>query len=142
PEPVQVPTEGGYDKTTTSITTYSDGTVLKSTEIAHFFEDGVERKNSEGVNTVVKNTVHIEGANYFYLIFLIFIQVIYITLVYGPIAAFLVEIFPVKIRYTSMSLPYHIGNGIFGGLLPAVSTYLASNAKLSNNPTFYLEGLW
>lgn len=141
-EPVEVPTEGGYDKTTTSVTTYSDGTVLKSTEIAHFFEDGVERKNSEGVNTVVKNTVHIEGANYFYLIFLIFIQVIYITLVYGPIAAFLVEIFPVKIRYTSMSLPYHIGNGIFGGLLPAVSTYLASNAKLSNNPTFYLEGLW
>jgi hypothetical protein len=63
-------------------------------------------------------------------------------LVYGPIAAFLVEIFPVKIRYTSMSLPYHIGNGIFGGLLPAVSTYLATNAKTSGDPTFYLEGLW
>ncbi|WP_312138534.1 MFS transporter [Sphingobacterium sp.] len=141
-QPVQVPTEGGYDKTTTSVTNYSDGTVLKTTEIAHFFQDGVERNNSEGVNTIVKNTVHIEGTNYFYLIFLIFIQVIYITLVYGPIAAFLVEIFPVKIRYTSMSLPYHIGNGIFGGLLPAVSTYLASNAKLSNDPTFYLEGLW
>src|SRR5690606_9496175 len=112
-EPVQVPTEGGYDKTTTSITTYSDGTVLKSTEIAHFFEDGGERKNSEGVNTVVKNTVHIEGANYFYLIFLIFIQFIYITLVDGPIAAFLVEISPLKICNSSMSLPYHIGNGIF-----------------------------
>jgi hypothetical protein len=41
-----------------------------------------------------------------------------------PIAAFLVEMFPAKIRYTSMSLPYHVGNGIFGGLLPAISTYL------------------
>ena len=54
------------------------------------------------------------------LIFLVFVQVIFVTMVYGPIAAFLVEMFPVKIRYTSMSLPYHVGNGIFGGLLPAI----------------------
>jgi hypothetical protein len=46
------------------------------------------------------------------------IMVIYVTMVYGPIAAFLVELFPVRIRYTSMSLPYHIGNGWFGGMLP------------------------
>jgi hypothetical protein len=45
-------------------------------------------------------------------------------MVYGPIAAFLVEIFPAKIRYTSMSLPYHIGNGIFGGMVPLIGTYL------------------
>ena len=45
--------------------------------------------------------------------------VIYVTMVYGPIAAMLVEMFPTRIRYTSMSLPYHIGNGWFGGLLPA-----------------------
>ena len=45
-------------------------------------------------------------------------MVIYVTMVYGPIAAFLVEMFPTKIRYTSMSLPYHIGNGWFGGMLP------------------------
>ena len=63
-------------------------------------------------------------------------------MVYGPIAAFLVEMFPVKIRYTSMSLPYHVGNGIFGGLLPAVSTYLVTNAKNNGDPQFYLEGLW
>jgi MFS family permease len=50
----------------------------------------------------------------------IFIQVIYVTMVYGPIAAFLVELFPTKIRYTSMSLPYHIGNGVFGGLVPII----------------------
>jgi len=54
------------------------------------------------------------------LILLVFIQVIYVTMVYGPIAAYLVEAFPAKIRYTSFSLPYHIGNGIFGGLVPLV----------------------
>jgi len=52
---------------------------------------------------------------------LLFILVLYVTMVYGPIAAMLVELFPTKIRYTSMSLPYHIGNGWFGGLLPATS---------------------
>ena len=51
-------------------------------------------------------------------ILLLVIMVIYVTMVYGPIAAFLVELFPTKIRYTSMSLPYHIGNGWFGGMLP------------------------
>jgi len=55
------------------------------------------------------------------LIGLLFILVIFVTMVYGPIAAMLVELFPTKIRYTSMSLPYHIGNGWFGGLLPATS---------------------
>ena len=46
-----------------------------------------------------------------------FVQVIFVTMVYGPIAAYLVEAFPAKIRYTSLSLPYHIGNGVFGGLV-------------------------
>ncbi len=54
------------------------------------------------------------------------IMVIYVTMVYGPIAAFLVEMFPTKIRYTSMSLPYHIGNGWFGGILPLVATALVA----------------
>jgi MFS family permease len=54
------------------------------------------------------------------LIFLIFIQMIYVGMVYGPVAAYLVEAFPAKVRYTSLSLPYHIGNGIFGGLLPLI----------------------
>ncbi len=54
------------------------------------------------------------------LVILIFIQVLYVTLVYGPIAAYLIEAFPAKIRYTSLSLPYHIGNGVFGGLLPLI----------------------
>ena len=54
------------------------------------------------------------------LVLLVFIQVIFVTMVYGPIAAYLVEAFPAKIRYTALSLPYHIGNGVFGGLLPLI----------------------
>ena len=54
------------------------------------------------------------------LIVLIFVQVFWVTMVYGPIAAYLVEAFPAKIRYTALSLPYHIGNGVFGGLLPLI----------------------
>ncbi len=49
---------------------------------------------------------------------------------------------PVRIRYTSMSLPYHIGNGVFGGLLPAVATYLVTTGKDAGHATWYLEGLW
>jgi MFS family permease len=60
------------------------------------------------------------------LILLVFIQVIFVTLVYGPIAAYLVEAFPAKIRYTSLSLPYHIGNGVFGGLLPLIGLYVVA----------------
>ena len=60
------------------------------------------------------------------LILLVFIQVIFVTMVYGPIAAYLVEAFPAKIRYTSLSLPYHIGNGVFGGLMPLIGLYVVS----------------
>jgi len=54
------------------------------------------------------------------LVLLMLVQVVYVCMVYGPIAAFLVELFPAKVRYTSLSLPYHIGNGVFGGLLPLI----------------------
>src|SRR5580692_1607329 len=60
------------------------------------------------------------------LVLLIFIQVLYVCLVYGPIAAYLIEAFPAKIRYTSLSLPYHIGNGVFGGLLPLIGLSLVA----------------
>ena len=59
---------------------------------------------------------------------LLVIMVIYVTMVYGPIAAFLVELFPTRIRYTSMSLPYHIGNGWFGGMLPLLATAIVASA--------------
>ncbi|HEX7983107.1 MAG TPA: MFS transporter, partial [Duganella sp.] len=60
------------------------------------------------------------------IIGILFILVLYVTMVYGPIAAMLVEMFPTRIRYTSMSLPYHIGNGWFGGLLPTISFALVA----------------
>jgi MFS family permease len=58
--------------------------------------------------------------NFPLLVALIFVQVLFVCMVYGPIAAYLVEAFPAKIRYTSLSLPYHIGNGVFGGLVPLI----------------------
>ena len=60
------------------------------------------------------------------LVMLVFVQVIFVTMVYGPIAAYLVEAFPAKIRYTALSLPYHIGNGVFGGLLPVFGLWIVS----------------
>jgi MFS family permease len=70
-------------------------------------------------------------------VLLIFFQILLVTMVYGPIAAFLVELFPTKIRYTSMSLPYHVGNGVFGGLVPFIATLIASFSD--STP---LSGLW
>ena len=64
--------------------------------------------------------------NWFMAELILVIMVIYVTMVYGPIAAFLVELFPTKIRYTSMSLPYHIGNGWFGGMLPLLATAIVA----------------
>lgn len=60
------------------------------------------------------------------LILLVFIQVLWVTMVYGPIAAYLVEAFPARIRYTALSLPYHIGNGVFGGLLPLIGVSIVA----------------
>jgi len=65
--------------------------------------------------------IEIFSGQWFGIVLILTIMVIYVTMVYGPIAAMLVEMFPTRIRYTSMSLPYHIGNGWFGGFLPAIS---------------------
>jgi MFS family permease len=74
--------------------------------------------------------------NYPMTLLILFVMLIYVTMVYGPIAAFLVELFPTNIRYTSMSLPYHIGNGWFGGMLPLIATAIVA---LKGN-IYY--GLW
>ena len=71
------------------------------------------------------------------MILLVFIMVLFVTMAYGPIAAFLVELFPTRIRYTSMSLPYHIGNGVFGGLVPFIATLITTLPG-----TNVLSGLW
>jgi MFS family permease len=110
---------------------YTDGTTYKE----------VSKVNSEG-KVEVKKTIQLGSSSYWMMIFLIFIQVLFVTMAYGPIAAFLVELFPTKIRYTSMSLPYHIGNGVFGGLMPFMATFLVNMAQKSNQSDFYLNGLW
>ena len=92
-------------------------------------------------NIVVEKTL--DQNTYWNLIWLVFIQILYVTMVYGPIAAFLVELFPTKIRYTSMSLPYHIGNGVFGGLVPFLGTLIVEFTKTADKPTGDpLAGLW
>ncbi|HQA73914.1 MAG: MFS transporter [Flavobacterium sp.] len=107
------------------------------------YADKTEVKEVQNqTDLTIKTQMTISNHDRWMLVFLVFIQVIFVTMVYGPIAAFLVEMFPTKIRYTSMSLPYHVGNGIFGGLLPAISTYFVTNAKTNGNPEYYLEGLW
>jgi MFS family permease len=124
-----------------TLKTFSEGLGLK-----HHPEGVSLKKGTEVSKNVTDETK-------WHLIWMVFIQVLFVTMVYGPIAAFLVEMFPAKIRYTSMSLPYHVGNGIFGGLLPAVATFLALNAKKANDIAKeagealpfdkpYLEGLW
>lgn len=120
------------DSIYTSTTTFQDGSVLSETKTLHLATGKSETKRvmKAATSDCVK------------LALLVLLQVLFVTMVYGPIAAFLVELFPVQIRYTSMSLPYHIGNGIFGGLLPAIATYMVTEGKEAGHTEFYLNGLW
>ena len=97
----------------------------------------VAHSESTVINSVEKQTTTVDTATYWKLVGIVFILILYVTMVYGPIAAFLVELFPTKIRYTSMSLPYHIGNGVFGGLTPFIATLLTT---VYHNDL--LVGLW
>jgi MFS family permease len=81
------------------------------------------------------------NANKSALMWLVFLQVIFVTMVYGPIAAYLVEAFPAKVRYTSLSLPYHIGNGIFGGLVPLVCVWIPAATGNPFDGLYYPIGI-
>ena len=74
----------------------------------------------------VYSNIKLNDSNKWKFVFLVWVMIVLVTMVYGPIAAFLVEMFPTKIRYTSMSLPYHIGNGVFGGLVPFIGLLLTT----------------
>jgi MFS family permease len=120
---------------------------LQSTTTYHFYQNGItEKKTStdtlynngvEKIQTQVKSARLVPDNVYWSLVALIFVQIVFVTMVYGPIAAFLVEIFPTKIRYTSMSLPYHLGNGVFGGMTPFIAVLLGT---IYTNDV--LVGLW
>ena len=110
----------------------NSGAALRTTITKHFFDNGmlltetkVDTAYASQEKTTLKPDVKVskllKTGDYWMMIAIVFLMIIYVTMVYGPIAAFLVEMFPTKIRYTSMSLPYHIGNGIFGGLTPFIA---------------------
>ena len=114
---------------------YTDGSLLTINK-THLLND----KTSE---PTVKKSLHLGNEFKWKIIGWMFLLVLFVTMVYGPIAAFLVELFPTKIRYTSMSLPYHIGNGVFGGMVPFIGTLIFEYSKTTNNPTGNpLAGLW
>jgi MFS family permease len=115
----------------------ANGTVLDANKTVQVTIASVSLKPNILVEKIMDKTT------YWNLIWLVFIQILYVTMVYGPIAAFLVELFPTKIRYTSMSLPYHIGNGVFGGLVPFLGTLIVEFTKTADNPAGDpLAGLW
>lgn len=137
-----------------SVTTYryyTDGTIAKEVKKQILHANLAKADPQKDIPTV--KSVQLDDHSFWTLVAWVFLQVIFVTMVYGPIAAFLVEMFPTRIRYTSMSLPYHIGNGIFGGLLPAMATFLAARATQANEQAIaaglplpyekpFLEGLW
>lgn len=142
-----------------SYSTIHDGAdSVKITTSQKLYEDGTSYQEITTLNlsteqVTVKKITDLSDKAFWTIVLLVFVQVVYVAMVYGPIAAFLVEMFPTNIRYTSMSLPYHIGNGVFGGLLPAIATYLATKAESANHMAAeagkalpfdkpYLEGLW
>lgn len=127
-------------KTSVVTATYQNGMVVKTTTKEKILADA----NAQAPKPEVKTEKHLPAKVWWVLVLLVFIQVVYVTMVYGPIAAFLVELFPTRIRYTSMSLPYHIGNGVFGGLVPFIATRLvdASRPAPDAPPADPLAGLW
>ncbi|HQW06929.1 MAG TPA: MFS transporter [Flavobacteriales bacterium] len=100
---------------------FTNGTVVTGTYSYNAEDVIVPRGGKDG--TVNKQ---LGPVPYWQIVGIIFIMILYVTMVYGPIAAFLVELFPTRIRYTSMSLPYHVGNGVFGGLTPFIATLLTT----------------
>jgi len=95
-----------------------------------------KKTDDKGVVSFANKFADKNAINWTMTLLVLFIMVLYVTMVYGPIAAFLVELFPTRIRYTSMSLPYHIGNGWFGGMLPLLAT-----AMVAASGDIYF-GLW
>ena len=113
---------GNSLRTVTSTRHYKEGIRLIEVKTDTLYAD----PGKVTLKPAIKSSKLLNDENYRMMIIIVFIMIIYVTMVYGPIAAFLVELFPTKIRYTSMSLPYHIGNGVFGGLTPFIATLLTT----------------
>jgi MHS family proline/betaine transporter-like MFS transporter len=125
-----VAANGDSTVTTTTVAVYTDGSTLKTVKKEVIPADA----SVTAVKPETARTLWLSSDGFWMIAFLVFVQILYVTMVYGPIAAFLVELFPTRIRYTSMSLPYHVGNGIFGGLTPFIATRLFDASKTTENP--------
>jgi MFS family permease len=123
-------------RTTTTDRIYDNGITERQTSRDTVYRTAVQDSKATDKSAGTLRKIVPKDA-YWQLIILVFIQILYVTMVYGPIAAFLVELFPTRIRYTSMSLPYHIGNGVFGGLTPFIALLLGT--MYTGDP---LVGLW
>jgi MFS family permease len=98
--------------------------------------------DATGKNVPVKvANLALWSSQFWAIVGLVFIQVIFVTMVYGPIAAYLVEAFPAKIRYTSLSLPYHIGNGVFGGMVPLIGVWTIAATHNIYSGLYYPMGI-
>ena len=127
---VTVNAAGDSVATTTVVNAFTDGSSMKTVKKETLPAD----KSKPAVKPEIVKTFWLSEKGFWMMALFVFIQILYVTMVYGPIAAFLVELFPTRIRYTSMSLPYHIGNGIFGGLTPFIATRLFDASKTADNP--------
>ncbi|HEY3430387.1 MAG TPA: MFS transporter [Cyclobacteriaceae bacterium] len=123
----EVPSERSIVSSTIHI---DSGDTITTRTVQKIFTDETRQRDTIKTfagNAETKTEVMLSKKDVWIMISLVLLQVVLVTMVYGPIAAFLVELFPTRIRYTSMSLPYHIGNGIFGGLTPFIATALTIN---------------
>jgi MFS family permease len=145
----QLPIESRIPLSRVAVATINNSDSIITTEEVIVAVNGVKNR-TKYADTVLRAEQHYEPRRhiissqkilsrtiYWKFVGLVFILIVYVTMVYGPIAAFLVEMFPTKIRYTSMSLPYHIGNGVFGGLVPFIGLLLTTTY-----PADPLVGLW
>lgn len=129
----------GWLLTTTTHHVFTDGSSLKEVKKELVLAD----KTAEAKKPEIKKEVSVSSGDYWLIVCLVAVMVLFVTMVYGPIAAFLVELFPTRIRYTSMSLPYHVGNGVFGGLVPFIGILIVEMTKTEANPSGDpLAGLW
>jgi len=117
-----IPNSQDAIRNTVTTFSYTDGMLLTESKTDTVYHDA----HKLATHIDVKVSKIVSTADYWKIVFIVFIMILYVTMVYGPIAAFLVEMFPTRIRYTSMSLPYHIGNGVFGGLTPFIATLLTT----------------
>lgn len=134
-------------KLTRTRTIHAPGDTITLVKVERVYSDKTIQTESRmtlvtGESKSISTEIFLSGINYWLMIGLIVVQVLLVTMVYGPIAAFLVELFPTRIRYTSMSLPYHIGNGIFGGMTPFIATYLYEASKSEGSAGDPFAGLW